>query len=69
METLIPLGLLVLIVAVLLRVLFPAPLPPRVIYIQTIAEPEPQPRRGCFGFVVALVLIALLLAGLLVVGG
>ena len=64
METLLPLGLLVLIVAALLRMLFPAPLPPRVIYIQTVAEPEPQPRQGCLGIALALAFL-LLLASLL----
>lgn len=68
MESLLFLGTLILLAALLLRSLFAAPqLPPRIIYIQAIPEPE-VPRGGCLSLFALLILLGLLASGLITVG-
>jgi hypothetical protein len=67
MEILIPLSLLALILLALIRALLPTPQPPRVIYIQTLPEPEHSASNGCLGGIVLILLVGLLLLSLVAV--
>ncbi|NTU78606.1 MAG: hypothetical protein HGA45_04250 [Chloroflexales bacterium] len=62
METLIVIGAVAIVLAMLLSATAPAPQPPRIIYVQTAVEPQPAQGQGCLGLIFGIILFAALVA-------